>query len=83
MKMRGSTNKSSIKLNMQQKINWHYDLFMNRENQHSKKPLQEILRSPLPRIHYYQNKRLQVKEFSTLYQPTVEPLPQYLIGLVL
>ena len=27
-----------------------------------------ILRSPLPRIHYYQNKRLQVKEFQYLIQ---------------
>ena len=25
-------------------------------------PQRLILRSPLPRIHYYQNKRLQVKE---------------------
>ena len=29
------------------------------------------------------NKRLQVKESQYLYQPTVEPLPQYPIGLVL
>ena len=34
-----------------------------------------ILSSPLPRIHYHQNKQLQVKESSTSYQPTVEPLP--------
>ena len=28
------------------------------------KPHQVNLRSPLPRIHYYQNKQLQVKEIS-------------------
>ena len=42
-----------------------------------------ILRPQLPRIHYYDNKQLQIKESHTLYQPTVEPLPQYPIGLVL
>ena len=40
-------------------------------------------RSPLPKLHYYQNKRLQIKESQVPYQPTVEPLPQYPIGLVL
>ena len=38
MQTRGSTNKSSIKLSMQWKINWHSDLFTNRENQHDKNP---------------------------------------------
>ena len=36
--MRGSTNKSPIKLSMQWKINWHGDLFMNGENLHGKNP---------------------------------------------
>ena len=36
-----------------------------------------------PELHYYHNKRLQVKESLVPYQPTVEPLPQYPIGLVL
>ena len=40
-------------------------------------------RSPLSKLHYYYNKRLQVKESQVPYQPTVEPLPQYPIGLVL
>ena len=48
---------------------------MNGENLHGKNPHRVILRSPLLRIHYYQNKQLQVKDPSTLYQPTVEPLP--------
>ena len=34
--MRGSTNKSPIKLSMQWKINWHGDFFTNRENLHGK-----------------------------------------------
>ena len=38
MQMHGSTNKSPIKLSMQQKINWHGDLFMNRENHQGKTP---------------------------------------------
>ena len=36
--MRGSTNKPPIKLSMQRKLNWHGDLFMNRENLYSKNP---------------------------------------------
>ena len=36
------------------------DLFMNGEN-HEAKPHQVNLMSSLPRIHNYQNKRLQVK----------------------
>ena len=35
---------------------------MNKENLHGKNPYWVILRSPLPRIHYYHNKWLQVKE---------------------
>ena len=40
-------------------------------------------KSPLPKLHYYHHKRLQVKESQIPYQPTVEPLPQYPIRLVL
>ena len=47
------------------------------------KPHQVIFKSSLPKLHYYHNKRLQVKESQVLYQPTIEPLPQYPIGLVL
>ena len=36
-----------------------------------------IFRSPLLKLYYYHNKRLQVKESQVLYQPTVEPLLQY------
>ena len=54
---------------------------MNKENLTAKTPLGDF-RSPLLKLHYYHNKRLQVKESQVSYQPTVEPLPQYPIGLV-
>ena len=38
MQMRGSINKSPIKLSMQWKINWHGNLFKNGENLHGKNP---------------------------------------------
>ena len=44
------------------------------------KPHWVILRSPLPRIHYYQNKRLQVKEFQYLiptYNWTLTSIPNW------
>ena len=77
--MRGSTNKSPIKLNMQWKINWHGNLFTNGKTYATKIP-RVILRSLLPRIHYYQNKRLQVKESQYLiltYSWTLTPIPNW------
>ena len=65
---------------MQRKINWHGDLFTNRKNLHGKKSHRVILRSPLPRIHYYQNKRLQVKKSQYLiptYSWTLTPIPNW------
>ena len=51
MQMRGSTNKSPIKLCMQWKINWHGDLFTNEENLQYKTPPSDfkvtILENPL------------------------------------
>ena len=85
MLTRGRTNKSPIKLNMQRKINWHNDLFTNGENQHSKNPHRVILRSPPPRIHYYHNKRLQVKESQYLiptYSWTLNPIPTWTCSVV-
>ena len=44
------------------------------------KPHRVILRSPLPRIHYYQNKWLQVKESQYLiptYSWTLTPIPNW------
>ena len=54
----GNTNKSPIKLNVAENKFDIGDLFTEA------KPHQVNLRSPLPRIHYYQNKRLQVKGIS-------------------
>ena len=47
MQMRGSTNS---------------DLFTNGEKPNGKKPHRVIFRSLLPKLHYYHNKRLQVKK---------------------
>ena len=54
---------------------------MNGEKPTRQKPLRVIFKSPLPKFHYYHNKRLQVKESYYLYKPTVEPLPQYQLDL--
>ena len=41
------------------------------------------LRSLLLRIHYYHSQEVTSKRNpNTQYQPTIEPLPQYPIGLV-
>ena len=55
---------------------------MNGKNLTAKTPPGDF-RSPLLKLHYYRNKRLQVKESQVPYQPTVKPLPLYRIGLVL
>ena len=65
---------------MQRKLNWHGDLFTNGENIYGKNPHWMILRSPLPRIHYYQNKRLQVNEsqyFIPTYSWTLISIPNW------
>ena len=41
---------------------WYGDLFTNGEKPTWQKPHRVIFRSPLPKFHYYHNKRLQVKE---------------------
>ena len=51
-------------------------MFTNRENL-TAKTLPGDFRSPLPKLHYYHNKWLQVKKSQVSYQPTVEPLPIY------
>ena len=47
---------------------------MNGENLTAKIPPM-IFRSPLLKLHYYHNMRLQVKESQVPYQPIVELLP--------
>ena len=49
------------------------------------KPHKVILRSPLPIIHYYHNKRLQVKEsqyFIPTYSWTLTPIPNWTCSVV-
>ena len=68
MQIHGSTNKSPIKLStMENKLTrWFvYEC----EKPTRQKPHRMILKSPLPRIHYYQNKQLQVKK-SQYFIPT-------------
>ena len=70
---------------MQRKLNWHGDLFTNGENLHNIKPHQVILRSPFPRIYYYQSKWLQVKESQYLipsYSWTLIPIPNWTYSVV-
>ena len=49
------------------------------------KPHRVILKSPLPKIHYYHNKRLQVKESQYLiptYSWTLTPIPNWTYSVV-
>ena len=74
--------KKTNKLKLQRKINDTVICLQMRKTWRQK-PHRVIFRSPLSKLHYYHNKRLQVKESQVPYQPTIEPLSQYLIGLVL
>ena len=70
---------------MQWKLNWHGDLFMIGWKPTRQKPHRVILRSPLLRIHYYQNKQLQVKESQYLiptYSWTLTPIPNLTCSVV-
>ena len=83
--MRGSTNKTPIKLNaVEIKLTrW----FVYEQGKPTwQKPHRVILRSPLPRIHYYQNKQLQVKESQYLlptYSWTLTPIPNWTCSVVI
>ena len=67
---------------MQRKINNTVICLRIGKNLTAKTPPGDF-KSPLPKLHYYHNKLLQVKESQVPYQPTVELLPQYPIRLVL
>ena len=45
------------------------------------KPHWVIFKSPLPKFHYYHNKRLQVKESQVPYQPKLNPYPNTQLDL--
>ena len=59
---------------MQRKIN-NMAIYLRMGKIEWQKPHRVIFKSLLPKLHYYHNKRLQVKESQVPYQPTVEPLP--------
>ena len=60
-------------------------MFTNGENHQGKNPHRMILKLPLPRIYYYHNKRLQVKESQYLiptYSWTFTPIPNWTCSVV-
>ena len=77
--MRCGINKSPIKLNVAK--NKLTQWFVYEWGKPTRRKLHRvILRSPLSRIHYYQNKWLQVKEFQYLiltYSWTLTPIPNW------
>ena len=59
-------------------------MFTNGENLTAKTP-QSDFRSPLPKLHYYYNKRLQVKEFQVplpTYSWTLTTIPNWICSVV-
>ena len=89
MQWRGRTKKSPTKLNATENKFDTSDLFTNRENHWGKTPPSEFkvttLENPLLSITsgYKYKESYQTLWPIPKYQPTVEPLPQYPIGLVL
>ena len=82
--MRGRTNKSPIKLSAtENKLTWWFVYKWGKPT--LQKPHWVILRSPLPKFHYYHNKRLQVKESQYLiptYSWTLIPIPNWTCSVV-
>ena len=82
--MRGRTNKSPIKLSaVENKLTQWYVYKWGKPTR--QKPHRVILRSPLPKFHYYHNKRLQVKESQYLiptYSWTLIPIPNWTCSIV-
>ena len=71
-------------ITIQQKINLTRVICLRMGKTTEAKPHWVNLRSPLPRIHYYQSQVVTSKRNPSIqYQPIVEPLPQYPIRLVL
>ena len=61
---------------------WHGDLFTNGENLTAKTPLGDF-QVTTPETSLLSQQAVISKESQVPYQPTIEPLPQYPIGLVL
>ena len=60
-------------------------MFTNKDKLYGKNPTRWFLRSSLLRIHYYENKRLQVKESQYLiltYNWTLTPIPNWTCSVV-
>ena len=89
MQWHGSTNKLPIILNAAENKFDMGDLFTNEENHRGKTPLGEMkLTTPKHLLLSIISGYKYTESYQTLwpirkYQPTVEPLPQYLIGFVL
>ena len=64
------------------KIKWHGDLFTNGENLTAKTPPGDF-QVTTPETPLLSQQAVTSKESQVPFQPTVEPLPQYPIGLVL
>ena len=85
MQTHGSTNKSPIKLSAAENKLTRWFVY-EWEKLTRQKPHQVILRSPLPKIHYYHNKRLQIKEsqyFITTYSWTLTLIPNWTYSVVI
>ena len=82
--MRGSTNKSPIKLSAVKNKLTRWFVYEWRKTTRQK-PHRVILRSPLLKFHYYHNKRLQVKESQYLiptYSWTLTLIPNWTCSIV-
>ena len=84
MQTHASTNKSPIKLSAaENKLTRWFVYDWGKPTR--QKFYRAILRSPLPRIHYYHNKRLQVKESQYLiptYSWTLTPISNWTCSIV-
>ena len=74
------TNHQKTKIAVENK--WHGDLFTNGENLTAKTPSGDF-QVTTPETPLLSQQAVTSKESQVPYQPTVEPLPQYPIGLVL
>ena len=74
------TNHQKTKIAVENK--WHGDLFTNGENLTAKTPSGDF-QVTTPETLLLSQQAVTSKESQVPYQLTVEPLPQYLIGLVL
>ena len=61
---------------------WHSDLFTNGENLMAKTPLGDF-QATTPKTPLLSQQAITSKESQVPYQPTIEPLPQYPIRLVI